>query len=224
MNNILHQHLNQLRVIALFREGDKARIESGSLTVDPRPNYGIAWLRRQWWTPWGMLYSPPCKDETVRYLQQFYISICQLAEQILAELDADKQSMRADERRRSRLIDAAQSLEKHLRESVDGLRALAKTYEEFPKQHSELTGIINDYAEPAIRMLNGVLPRPAPKLSTERGAPSSILLQTPAVRLCETNLVGNAVRLGETNAVQMSEEEQDNEMMRALLERTDPSN
>ena len=118
MNNILHQHLNQLRVIALFREGDKARIESGSLTVDPRPNYGIAWLRRQWWTPWGMLYSPPCKDETVRYLQQFYISICQLAEQILAELDAAGKHV--DERRRSRLIDAAQSLEKHLRESVDG--------------------------------------------------------------------------------------------------------
>jgi hypothetical protein len=221
MNNILHQHLNQLRVIALFREGDKARIESGSLTVDPRPNYGIAWLRRQWWTPWGMLYSPPCKDETVRYLQQFYISICQLAEQILAELDADK---RADERRRSRLIDAAQSLEKHLRESVDGLRALAKTYEEFPKQHSELTGIINDYAEPAIRMLNGVLPRQAPKLSTSA---SSILLQAPAahlsetnsVRPSETNLVG-----GNANAVYMSEEEQDNEMMRTLLNRMDSVN
>ena len=214
MNNILHQHLNQLRVIALFREGDKARIESGSLTVDPRPNYGIAWLRRQWWTPWGMLYSPPCKDETVRYLQQFYISICQLAEQILAELDADK---RADERRRARLLDAAQSLEKHLRESVDGLRALAKTYEEFPKQHSELTGIINDYAEPAIRMLNGVLPRQAPKLSTTA---SSILLQAPAAHLSETN----SVRPSETNVMYMSEEEQDNEMMRTLLNRMDSVN
>ena len=79
-------------------------------------------------------------------------------------------------------------------------------------------------------MLNGVLPRPAPKLSTERNAASSILLQTPAVRLCETNLVGNAARLCETNlvgnanVVQMSEEEQDNEMMRALLDRAGPSN
>jgi hypothetical protein len=85
MNNIIHNYLNQLRVISLFEEGNKARIEHGFLTIDDSKNW-FCWFKRQKWLyPWSL--DIDSKEKTVKHLQNFYISISQSIEQIIIEIN-----------------------------------------------------------------------------------------------------------------------------------------
>jgi hypothetical protein len=151
MNNVMHQQLNQLRVISLINEGDKAKLEDGFLTVDPMATRGIGRLWRQWWIrPWAN--STPCKEETVRYLQQFYISISETIDQITSEFG------KSEDKKYDKLLLALVNLTENLYYSINGIENLAKTYREHPKQCSEIKGIINDYARPALQILLSTLP------------------------------------------------------------------
>lgn len=150
MNNVLHEQLNQLRVISLFREGNKARLEHGFLTIDD--NSWISWVRRQqWMRPW--VSDVNSKEETVKYLQDFYISINQSVEQLILEITHGKDQVKVE-----KAINTALSLSEKIKTSFDGLENLAKTYKHFPKQNAEIRGIIDDYAKPALQLLLGHIP------------------------------------------------------------------
>lgn len=150
MNNIMHQQLNQLRVISLFKEGDKARLENGFLTIEDKS--WLSWIKRQkWLQPWSVEHDS--KEETVRYLQQFYVSICQTSEQILSEIIHS-----AADKKKDKIILAIISLAEKLYMSITGIDNLSKTYRFYPKQCAELKGIIDDYARPTLQLLIPCIP------------------------------------------------------------------
>ena len=149
MNNVLHEQLNQLRVISLFKEGNKGRLEHGFLTIDDNSWFG--WIRRQqWMRPW--VSDVNSKEETVKYLQDFYVSISQSVEHLMLEITHGK-----DEMKKEKAISTAKSLAEKIKASFDGLENMAKTYKHFPKQSSEIRGIIDDYARPALQILLNVV-------------------------------------------------------------------
>jgi hypothetical protein len=152
MNNIIiHNYLNQLRVISLFNEGEKARLENGFLTVDNKNLFN--WIKRQKWLfPWSL--DIDSKEETVKYLQNFYISISQSIDQIILEINNTK-----DKNKYERLLITTVSLLEKLTLSIKGLINLSNTYKNYPKQYSEIHGIIDDYIKPSLQILYKNIPK-----------------------------------------------------------------
>jgi len=151
MNNIIHNYLNQLRVISLFNEGDKARIENGFLTVDNKNWFN--WIKRQKWLfPWSV--DIDSKEETVKHLQNFYISVSQSIDQIIIEIDNTKDKIKYD-----KLLITTVSLLDKLILSIKGLHNLANTYKNHPRQYAEIHGIIDDYINPSLQLLYKNIPK-----------------------------------------------------------------
>jgi hypothetical protein len=141
MNNIIHEQLNNLRLIALIKEGDKLDLADGALSIQDSSWRGWIW-RQQLWVPKKI----NSKEETVRYLRELYICIYQQAEQIHQELSRDAENIRA----RALAI----SLSDKLNSSFQGLRNLCKTYQCYARQCVEISGIIDDYGAPAFALLS----------------------------------------------------------------------
>jgi hypothetical protein len=151
MNNIIHNYLNQLRVISLFNEGDKARIENGFLTVDNKNWFN--WMKRQKWLfPWSV--DVDSKEETVKHLQHFFISVSQSIDQIIIEIDNTK-----DKNKYDKLLIITVSLLDKLISSIKGLHNLANTYKNYPRQYAEIHGIIDDYINPSLQLLYKNIPK-----------------------------------------------------------------
>jgi hypothetical protein len=165
MNNLIHNYLNQLRVISLFKEGDKARIENGFLTIDNK-NW-INWIKRQKWLyPWSV--DIDSKEETVKHLQNFYISISQSIDQIVGEINnfidtkykTDyKTNYKTNDNNYDKLLVMSISLLDNIISSMKGLNNLSNTYKNYPRQYAEIKGIIDDYAKPTIQLLYKSIPK-----------------------------------------------------------------
>lgn len=146
MNTVLHKQLNQLRVIALIEENDKLDLSDG-LTIQDKSWFG--WFRRQQW--WGSRVNS--KEETVKFLQDFYVSVYEIVDQqlILGVENASDQNL-------PKILDIAVSFAEKLKLSLAGLENLSKTYRMHPKQTAEIRGIIDDYAKPALVNLTKHIP------------------------------------------------------------------
>ncbi len=142
MNNSLHEQLNVLRLIARLREGQSLYINNGVNVYEF--NYWN-WVSRKW--------NRDNKDEVTRFLQEFYKSVDQSADQIINELKNDKDNFR---NRKILLIICDFALT--LRDSIKGIESLTKTYIYYPKTVSILEGVIKDYLLFTYRQLVEVIP------------------------------------------------------------------
>ena len=147
MNNIIHDQLNNLRLIALIKEGDKLDLADGALSIQDSSWRGWIW-RQQLWMPKKI----NSKEETVRYLRELYICIYQQSEQIRRELSRDPNNIGA--------LALASSLSDKLKASFSGLKNLCKTYQCYARQCVEILGIIDDYGEPAHNLLSKYIEQP----------------------------------------------------------------
>jgi len=162
MNNLIHTYLNQLRVISLFKEGDKGKIENGFLTIDNKS--WVSWIKRQKWLyPWSLDINS--KEETVKYLQNFYVSISQSIDQILIELNFNQNNQSS---KNDKLLLISVSLLDNIISSISGLQNLSNTYKNYPRQYAEIKGIIDDYANPIIQLLEKNIPKDKLELFREK--------------------------------------------------------
>jgi len=143
MNQVLHDQLNKLRLISKLKE--KHSLETtGGLSVY-EPGY-MSWFFRKW--------SHDGKDEVVRFLQEFYRSIDQSAEQLITDIKTAK-----DETKRVRSLHVAVSLAEKLKTSIRGIEMLSKTYSQFAKTTAVLEGIVQDFAIVTYKQILDVIPK-----------------------------------------------------------------
>ena len=126
MNNITHDHLNQLRIIAQLRPGQRLDTTNG---VTVYKDTWANWIMRKWYND--------SKNEGTRYLQDLYKSIDQNVDQLIIQLD---------KKQNTRKISIAHTLIEKIYESIKGIENLSKTYKYFPKTYAILEGIVQDYA------------------------------------------------------------------------------
>lgn len=144
MNDIMHDHLNKLRIISKIREGQSLNTRNGQFSVyEP----SIAnWI-------WRKLAGDD-KDEVVRCLQDFYRSLDQTVEQLIGEIKGETQ----DTARKNRLAYVAINLAEKIRSSIKGIECLSKTYTSYTKTTSTLEGIVQDFAIVTYKQLLDVIP------------------------------------------------------------------
>lgn len=129
MNNILHDQLNTLRLLSRLKEGQSLYISNGVTVYEFSYFY---WAYRK--------LAGDNKNEVTRWLQEFYKSIDQSADQLICEL----RSIKDDTKRRKTLL-IVRSFALVLKDSIRGIENLSKTYSQYPKTISILEGVIKDY-------------------------------------------------------------------------------
>lgn len=130
VNNIMHEHINKLRIISKIRPGQKLDTTSG-ITVYEESIFN--WLYRK--------YYRDSKDEAVRILQEIYKSIDRSTEQLLLDFKNVK-----DKNKLFKLITIIINLAENIKSSITGIENLSKTYVQYPKTVATLEGIIQDFA------------------------------------------------------------------------------
>jgi hypothetical protein len=144
MNDIMHEHLNKLRIISKIRKGQKLDTTHGQLSVY-EPGF-LNWIYRR--------YYGDNKEESARFLQDFYKSLEQSAQQLISEIKINS----SDEDRYNRLIYVAINLAEKIKVSLHGIECLSHTYMTFPKMTATLEGIVQDFAVVTYRQLIEVIP------------------------------------------------------------------
>ena len=129
MNNVVHNHLNKLRLIARIKEGQSLSTTNGLSIYEP------TW----WYWTWRKIYAD-CKDEVVRCLHDIYITVDQSAEQLILEVKTAKDD------KRIKLIDLVISFAEKIKASFAGIENLCRTYVKYPETVSNLEGIVQDIA------------------------------------------------------------------------------
>lgn len=145
MNNIMHEHLNKLRIISTIREGQKLNTSHGQLSVY-EPSM-INWFYRKW--------NNDSKDEGTNCLRTFYANLDQAVEQHLSEI---KNCEARETHKKKRLLYVASTIAEKIKLSITGIEKLSKTYVEYPKTTSELEGIVQDIAIVTYKQLIENLP------------------------------------------------------------------
>ena len=143
MNNTLNEHLNQLRILSRLEEGQSLDT-SGSLNIY-KPCLAN-WLMRKW--------NKDNKDAVIKFLQPFYQSIDQIAEQLIANYRKEK-----DENIRTKIIYQLQSLAEKIFISIKGIENLYKTYRDYPQIMARLEGIVQDIALLTYKQLLDNIPK-----------------------------------------------------------------
>jgi hypothetical protein len=143
MNNIMHEHLNKLRIISKVRSGQRLDTTT-DLTVYEESLYN--WALRKWYHD--------NKDEGVRYLQELYRSIQQSVGHLISEIN-----ITSHVRNKHNKIQVAINLAEKLKDSVFGVENLSKTYSPYPKTTATLEGIIQDYAIGTYTQLLDAIPK-----------------------------------------------------------------
>lgn len=145
MNNMMHEHLNKLRIISTIREGQKLNTSHGQLSVY-EPGV-INWFYRKW--------NNDSKDEGTNCLRTFYTNLDQAVEQHLNEI---KNCEARENHKKKRLLYVASTIAEKIKLSIAGIEKLSKTYVEYPKTTSELEGIVQDIAIVTYKQLIENLP------------------------------------------------------------------
>jgi hypothetical protein len=185
MNDIIHEHLDKLRVISMLRECQKLSTSNGQLSIyDP----GIfSWLLRN--------MQDDSKESTIIYLQGFYRILSQTVEQLIIELkhisideeklidyanekpengslNAENSNVSAvneenndDHEKKSpkktkyiESINVAVNIAEKIKGSIKGLENLSKTYSKYQKTMSSIEGIVQDYAIVIFKKILDVIP------------------------------------------------------------------
>lgn len=142
MNNNMHDQLNKLRLISKLKEGQSLETKNGLSVYE----FTLTnWLRRKW-------YSDN-KEEVTRFLQEFYKSIEQLAEELIGNIRSAK-----DETKRCNLLYVAINLAEKIKSSLNGIEMLSRTYARYPETTSTLEGIVQDFAIRTYKQLLEIIP------------------------------------------------------------------
>ncbi len=144
MQNAIHEALNKLRLIGKIHEGQSLDTTTGNIYIY---DFNI------WNWIWRKLYRDG-KCEVTRWLQDFYVSLDQVTEQLISDINNIK-----DEVRKNRLIEIAITLAERLKGSFVGIENISKTYSSYPKTVAELDGIVQDYMIITYKHLMSVLPQ-----------------------------------------------------------------
>lgn len=138
MNNMMHEQLNQLRLIGILRVGNS--IDTINKTIYEPTWY--MWLYRK--------YYHDDKDCVTRFLQEFYRNLQQTSEALIRDLHAHEAAKWN--------IKIAITMAEELRASIRGLENLSKTYAKYPKTVTEIKGIVQDYAVVIYKRLLETIP------------------------------------------------------------------
>jgi hypothetical protein len=142
MNDVMHEHLNKLRIISKIHEGQKLDTSNGLYIYT---DGWVSWAIRKWYRD--------NKDEGVRYLRDLYKSFGQSVETVITEARTS-----SNETRRSQAIYVLINAATELRASISGLNALSKTYTGYPTTVAALEGILRDYVIVTYSLLVEAIP------------------------------------------------------------------
>lgn len=124
MDDNLHGLLNKLRLIASIKPGQK--LDTSKPNVDIYQSGWISWIRRK--------INGDDKDASIRYLTSLYRQVHQELKKI-----QDKKSK--------------ELFQNVIVSSCDGLINLKNTYRGFSLTQISLQGIIDDFADPALKLV-----------------------------------------------------------------------
>lgn len=142
MNNIMQDHLKNLRVISKLQEGQSLDTNKKLAIYEPT---WFNWILRK--------ISYDNKYEVIRFLRDFYRTLEQSTEQLICDLTYVK-----DKIKKNKLMENVINLTKQLKLSFVGLDNLMKTYKKYPEIVADLESITQDIAILTYKQLLDCIP------------------------------------------------------------------
>jgi hypothetical protein len=142
MNNIMQDHLTNLRVISKVQEGQSLDTTKKLSVYEPS---FWNWIMRKW--------GSDGKVETVRFLRDFYRTLDQSTEQLINDI------CKANDAGKNKYLENAINLARQIRSSLNGINNLTKTYKKFPDVVADLESITQDVAIITYKQLIAVIPK-----------------------------------------------------------------
>lgn len=130
MDDIIHDQLNQLRIIGQIRIGQKITTTNG---ISVYNNGIITWLSRMW--------NRDGKFETIRVLKDLYKSVDLSITEYIKETDHMPYDEKIFKKRIYLLIKMAESLH----DSIGGIENLSQTYSDNQTVNAGMDSIVKDY-------------------------------------------------------------------------------
>lgn len=143
MNNIMQDHLTNLRVIGKIQEGQSLDTTKKLSVYEPT-----------WWNWVFRKWGSDGKVEVVRFLREFYRTLDQSTEQLINDYNKAH-----DESKKGKYLENAINLAYQIRNSLAGVNNLTKTYKKFPDVVADLESITQDVAIITYKQLLAIIPK-----------------------------------------------------------------
>lgn len=142
MESIANRYMTKLRLIAKIPENGLLDLTNNDLNIYQPGLY--SWFRRK-------LYGDG-KANTELFLKNLYTEINSFTEELMKSI-RDETSLE----QKSRKTNLLRNLVKNIKQSIEGLKNLMKTYVKFPRTVSELESIEQDVVEPQLVIIAAFL-------------------------------------------------------------------